>query len=257
VVYLGVKRYSYTRNARDVLGIACVVSKSQKKKLQEGVVMTTTDGKLRILELFSGSATFSRIAKEHGHEARTLDFNPNYKADYCRDIITWDWKKDLGSWRPDVIWASPDCTKFSIANGGRLKEYWSPKMEPFTDDSKKAVEMVKTTLRIIEEIKPKRFFIENPRGMLRLMPFMPKSVKCITYCSYGAKVQKPTHIWTDSTWIWIAKPKCTAKNPTCHANRHLKDGIRAMGGAKKFERAMLPPMLCEEIIKHLETELIE
>lgn len=210
---------------------------------------------LKILELFSGSATFSHIAKERGHETKTLDFNPDYKADYCTDITSWNAKAELGDYRPDVVWASPDCTNFSVAQGKHLKEKWDENYLPKTQEARKSVEMVKATLNIIKEIEPKRFFIENPRGLLRLMPFMPKSVKTITYCSYGAKAQKPTHIWTDSTWIWKARTKCTATKNTCHPTRHDKDSIRNMGGKKKFERAILPVELCREIIEHLEDEL--
>jgi len=126
---------------------------------------------LKILELFSGSATFSRIAKERGHDVRTLDFNPNYKADYCANILTWK-TEELDGWKPDVIWASPDCTNFSIAQGKSLKTKWDEKYNPKTPEAKESVEMVKRTFAIIEELQPKRYFIENPRGLLRLMPFM-------------------------------------------------------------------------------------
>lgn len=213
---------------------------------------------MRVLELFSGSATFSRIARERGHDVRTLDFNPKYGADYCADITTWDAKAALGAWRPDVIWASPDCTCFSIANGGGLKNYWDERLSPISPKSKKAVEVVKATWAVIHQLRPQRYFMENPVGMLRSMPFMPRQRKTISYCSYGLRCQKPTDIWTDSTWIWRARHRCKGAAP-CHVKSRKKgnygDGS-VMGGKSAYERAKLPEQLCLEIIEHLEHELI-
>lgn len=66
---------------------------------------------------------------------------------------------------PDVIWASPPCTTFSIASCSthRNKDY-SPK----TDNAKLGDEMVKHTMVAIEDYvneynKDLVWFIENPR----------------------------------------------------------------------------------------------
>lgn len=219
---------------------------------------------MKFLELFSGSATFSRIAKERGHEARTLDFNPDYGADYCADITTWDFKSALGGWRPDVIWASPDCRCFSVASIGRNWRRERETLIPRREETIQAMNMVRSTLAIIEALKPKRYFIENPRGMLRKMDFMPKERKTATYCQYGDTRQKPTDIWTNSSWIWVAKEAC-ARSAQCHvaAPRGSKtpgstQGIgHTTGTPPAFERTKLPPKLCEEIVKHLEDELVK
>lgn len=208
-------------------------------------------GKLKILELFSGSATFSQIAEERGHEARTLDINPEYHPTYCADILNWD-VNELGGWKPDVIWASPECRYYSLMNGRRLNEYFDSNFQPINPGSIRAVEQVKKTLGLIYLLQPKRYFIENPKAMLRLMPFMPRCRKTISYCKYGLKAQKYTDIWTDSTWSWIAKTPCR-RGDKCHVGRTHPESMRMGGGS--YERAKLPKALCVEIITHLETEL--
>ena len=68
---------------------------------------------MKILELFSGTASFSRVCKERKHQTFTIDNNPIFKPDLCIDIMELDWENEI-PFVPDVIWASPPCQKFSI-----------------------------------------------------------------------------------------------------------------------------------------------
>jgi len=44
----------------------------------------------------------------------------------------------------------------------------------------------------------KYYFVENPRGRMRHMPFVEGRKRYgITYCSYGRPSMKPTDIWTN------------------------------------------------------------
>jgi hypothetical protein len=42
---------------------------------------------MNVLELFSGTASFSKVAAAHGHDCRTLDNDPQFKPSYCMDIM--------------------------------------------------------------------------------------------------------------------------------------------------------------------------
>jgi len=42
---------------------------------------------MRILELFSGTKSFSKIAEQRGHTCYTIDSNPKSNPDLCLDII--------------------------------------------------------------------------------------------------------------------------------------------------------------------------
>ena len=45
---------------------------------------------MKILELFSGTESFSKVAKEKGHETFTIDFNPKFKPDLIIDILNFN-----------------------------------------------------------------------------------------------------------------------------------------------------------------------
>ena len=69
--------------------------------------------KMQVLELFSGYASWSNPFKRNGDKVITLDYNCKFNPTICYDILTWDYKNS--GLRPDIIFASPDCTYFSIA----------------------------------------------------------------------------------------------------------------------------------------------
>jgi len=48
---------------------------------------------MKILELFSGTESFSKVARERGHECLTVDNNPLFDADLTMDILKFDAKK--------------------------------------------------------------------------------------------------------------------------------------------------------------------
>jgi 23S rRNA G2069 N7-methylase RlmK/C1962 C5-methylase RlmI len=61
---------------------------------------------MRILELFSGTQSVSKAAKNMGCDVISLDMDFRTKPDIVADILHWDYK----SYQPgqfDLIWASP------------------------------------------------------------------------------------------------------------------------------------------------------
>ena len=69
---------------------------------------------MKVLELFAGSCSFSNVAKEYGYETFTTDYNNFDGIDYVTDILDFDY--DELPYKPDIIWASPPCTYFSVAS---------------------------------------------------------------------------------------------------------------------------------------------
>ena len=205
---------------------------------------------MRTLELFCGTKSFSKIAEELGHTTHTVDIEPEFVPDECCDIRKWEPITNV-----DVLWASPPCQGFSVAAIGKN---WNRDHTPKTDSARLAMELVQTTLDLIEEIKPKYWLIENPRGKLRRMPFMePFRRVTVSYCQYGDTRMKPTDIWTNvPEGIWKPRPMCRNGDP-CHerALRGAKTGTQGIKGAR--DRGMIPPELFKEIFRclpHLEIE---
>ena len=119
---------------------------------------------------------------------------------------------------------------------------------PKSETARLGIEIVKKTIKIIEYFNPKFYFIENPRGMLRKMPFIQNLKRhTVTYCQYGDTRQKPTDIWTNSD-DWQPRPMCKRGAP-CHtaAPRGSKMGTQALSNA--YERSKIPYELCLEILK--------
>lgn len=216
--------------------------------------------KLKVVEFFCGTKSISKAFKKAGHKTLTLDFDNYHKPDICKSILDFD-IKDLDGFKPDIIWASPPCTTFSVMSNFN---YWD---FPYPKNSKASINLafVLKTLEMIDELKPKYWFIENPRGLLRKFKFMMKLPrKTVTYCQYGAEYMKPTDIWTNATH-WIPRKMCN-NGDTCHeeARRGMKTGVqgkkgglRASSGWRKEDRvarAIIPKELCDEIVKVCENK---
>ena len=200
---------------------------------------------MKTLELFCGTKSFSKVAKDWGYETKTLDFEDQFDADFTIDIMDFDVSM-LDGYKPEIIWASPPCQKFSVAS---FSKHWFPNRVPKNENTIKAMDMVKKTVKIIEELKPKYLYIENPRAMLRKLDLIPYPHATVTYCQYGFKNMKPTDIWSNNyNWQLVAK-KCKNGMP-CHeaAPRGSKTGTQGIKSATL--RGAIPPKLIEEILEY-------
>ena len=204
---------------------------------------------MKTLELFAGSCSFSKVAKEFGHETFTTDNVQYGEIDYVKDIL------ELGCsevpYVPDMIWASPPCTAFSVASIG---SHWTGGKKayiPKTDKAMLGMEFVRKTLDIIkyyEKLNPDLlYYIENPRGVLRKLGLLDNVPirNTVTYCQYGDNRMKPTDIWTNDK-NWTPRPMCH-NGDSCHisAPRGSKTGTQGLKGA--YERSIIPPELFKEI----------
>lgn len=206
---------------------------------------------MKILELFAGSRSIGKTAESLGYEVFSSDINNFENIDYVVDILQFDINKV--PFKPDLIWASPPCTYFSVASIGK---HWNKNNTPKTKDAVLGVKIVKKTIDIINKIQPKYWFIENPRGKLRKLDFMEQLPRTtIWYCTYGDKRAKPTDIWTnnlkseDNLNGWQPRPQCHNGNKNCHhepAPRGSRTGTQGLKG--NYERSKIPQELCQEIL---------
>lgn len=203
---------------------------------------------LHTVELFCGTKSFSKVMQAHGHKTFTVDLKPKFEPNIVGDILQVV-GADLPQ-KPDIVWASPPCTHFSVAAISHNWKYEGGVLTPKNEGAIEAQRIVQKTLGIIEDIRPKWYFIENPRGMLRKMPFMQDLHRVtIAYCQYGDDRQKPTDIWTNATW-WKPRPVCKPGSP-CHvaAPRGASTGTQGMKNA--IEKGRIPPAVFEEILEQM------
>ena len=207
---------------------------------------------MKVLELFAGTRSIGKAFEKHGHEVYSIEWDKNF------DNI--DWYEDIGKitaqdiidrfGHPDVIWASPDCTSFSIAaiSHHRRKNLETGNLDPVSDYAKFCDNVDQHVLDLIRELKPKYWFIENPRGGMRKMTWMQGLPRyTVTYCQYGDTRMKPTDIWTNHPDPKF-KPPCHNGDP-CHepAPRGSKTGTQGLKGS--IDRSRIPDKLCEHIVE--------
>lgn len=203
-----------------------------------------------VLELFAGSRSIGKVAESNGHNVFSVDWQPFEGINLSIDIgkLT----SDQVPFIPDAAWASPDCTTYTISaisthrNGTEPKSEYAKKCDSVNQHF---INLFKHYLSLNPDFV---FFIENPRGMLRKMPFMQEFTRhTVWYCQYGDDRAKPTDIWTNSK-TWVPKPVCRNGNTNCHhqpAPRGAKTGTQGRKGT--YDRSKIPAELCESIINSL------
>jgi len=206
---------------------------------------------MKVLELFAGTRSIGKAFEAAGHEVYSVEWDEKHA-----DI---DWNTDIGTiaaadilerfGQPDVIWASPDCTSYSIAaiSHHRTREP-DGNLAPKSDYAKFCDQVNENVMRLLNELQPKYWFIENPRGGMRKMRFMQDIPRfTVTYCQYGDTRMKPTDLWTNHPAPNF-KPVCKNGAP-CHvaAPRGSRTGTQGLKGS--VERSKIPAELCEHIVK--------
>lgn len=213
---------------------------------------------MKVLELFAGTRSIGRAFEAHGHDVYSVEWDKSFAdIDLYADIgkLTADEiLRNFGC--PDVIWASPDCATYSVAALGHHRDGITPKTEyaRFCDEVNAHV------VDLILTMHPRYWFVENPRAMMRKMPFIDRLLRyghgtryTITYCKYGEKRMKPTDIFTnhpDPRFI----PPCK-NGDSCHerAPRGSRTGTQGINGSK--DRARIPTALCSHIVDICECQL--
>ena len=203
-----------------------------------------------VLDLFCGTKSIARAFEAAGHTVYTVDwdkrFNPTLAAD-IGGLTAKDITKLCGG-IPDVIWASPDCTTYSVAHlRSHRRKAASGELVPISEYAKRCDVINARLIELIAELKPRYWFIENPVGCMRKMWFMQGLPRyTLTYCQYGERRQKPTDIWTNHPNPGF-KPPCKRGAP-CHVAAPRGSGAGTEGLKNKVEKARIPVQLCEHIV---------
>lgn len=209
-----------------------------------------------VLDLFAGTGSATKAFEDAGHTVIKVEFDEYFEADE-RNVLDLTAEYILEKYgKPDFIWASPPCQRFSVAS---LKHYWIwdeklGKAVPRRPEVFESLNLVEFTLKLISELNPDAWLVENPRGLLRKQDLMlPLTRRTVTYCQYGDTRQKPTDLWGEVP-NWIPRPMCRP-GATCHeySPRGTRTGgTQGMGNAKI--RSMIPYELGKEIMEALTKE---
>jgi hypothetical protein len=193
---------------------------------------------MKLLELFSGTGSVGKVAKDFGFEVVSLDRDMN--ADIKTDIMDWDYKVYPPQYF-DIIWASPPCTEYSRAKTIGVRKI------------AESNRIVKKVLEIINYFDPIYFLIENPQsGLLKNQSFMKDlPYDDLDYCKYGMPYRKRTRIW-NNIYGWKPKSLCKKDCGNIEDGRHKEHAQRGPSGNNKIrhkqtELYVIPPLLLTDI----------
>ena len=149
-----------------------------------------------VLDLFAGLGGWSEPARELGLDVVRIDNDPRFDVELTADVLSLTARDVLevtGGRRPFLILASPPCEAFSVLTIGRN---WHTDNTPKTDAARLAVELVAATRRLIDDLEPAFYVIENPVAKLRVLPVLADlERRTVTYCRLGESFKKPTDLW--------------------------------------------------------------
>ena len=148
----------------------------------------------------------------------TVDVDAKTEPTHCVDVRSW--KPTYAKGYFDLIWASPPCDQYSRANTTGIR------------DLEYADSVAKACLRLIQELKPKAFVVENPLGLLRERQFMIPWNRFhvpVTYCKYGFDYMKETDLWTN---VDVSLQHCKMQ-PCRHYRNHKRHPVTAQQGPSR------------------------
>ncbi len=195
--------------------------------------------------------------EREGWTVTSLDWDSKFQPTICCNIldVTPEMILEHGG-RPDVIWASPLCTHYSIARTTAKK----PRDLVGSD------KLVQKVLDLVKHFDVP-FFMENPRtGLLRKREVVKGiPMRAVDFCQYKDNdwhgfYRKPTGIWTNTQWR-PERPLCNPRTcPSCSDGRYHDTliGGRVKEGTKrprKINLYSITPALPRELVNWLGTNL--
>lgn len=226
---------------------------------------------IKILDLFSGTQSVRKALDLHNveYEYYGIDiYSPeedNIILDLSQDDIVDKVVATLpDNWKPDFIWASPVCSKFSRLSTGKGGNFyyeftkfgikprtnWDINIQPnymgrvkgAYDEAVLHIILVENMLKILKYYDSD-YIIENPYTSLieRLLPVLVIKNK-VDYCRYGFNYKKPTAIYSNKMLDF----------KTCNHKTH-KVKIQTNDSFMSYElRASVPPQLIIDIFKRFD-----
>ena len=209
---------------------------------------------MRLLELFSGTGSFSKAAQELGWETISLDVEKKYKPTLLCRIEDFDetaYPRDAFT----HVHASTVCTEYSRALTTRPR------------DLEAGDKLAQISLRILLYFAEggASCSLENPHsGLMKERPFMEPyrdNMHVVDYCRYNEGFlgyRKRTCFWTWNLPTWQPRPLCRYDCQASVGRRHVAsaqrggrrtaDGTRDKNTYSQSQLYSIPSELCREIL---------
>lgn len=191
---------------------------------------------LRVVDLFSGMGGWSAPFLDAGDDVFRVEIDRRFPAELHADILQVT-VQDF-PWQPDLILASPPCEAFTVMNIGKN---WYHDGTPKTDQARLGLLLVEATLRLVRDLQPTYWLMENPRDKLRVLPPVAGlERRTVTYCHYGEERMKPTDLWSDR-WppSLVLEPPCRNGDP-CHVRAPRGSQTGTQSRMSYHEKSLIP-----------------
>lgn len=170
-----------------------------------------------MLDICAGLGGASQAMRARGWDVLTLDYDAAFECDVTADIRTWHYTGP----RPDLIWCSPPCDDFA--------RHWMPwQRKRLPADSRPSLELVNACKRLIAEVQPRYWVIENVRG-------------AVPYLGQPQTVVGPFHLW--GHFPNVGQPTLGGRKKESYSSK------------QKAERAKIPAALSEAMALAVERSL--
>jgi site-specific DNA-cytosine methylase len=199
---------------------------------------------MRVLELFSGTGSVSKVCDELGYEVISVDISNKFsQPTFLCSILDFDYKQyEVGHF--DIIWASPPCATFSHLQigwigRGKTREIIENNIQTI------GLPLLRKVEEIIDYLQPTYYFIENPQTG-RMKEFITRPYYDVDYCKYSNwGYKKRTRIWTNKTDFnnLLCRKDCDNMNED--RTKHRSDVSKVIGLKNRYR---VPANLIRELI---------
>ena len=206
-----------------------------------------------MLELFSGSGRIAAAFHFAGWETVTVDWDESTNANHHLNILDLSVETILEWFNgsvPGVVWASPECTTYSIATSKHrtLKDGLAPLTPKAEYDDK----VNRHLWRLIDEMVSlgSVYFVENPRGRMRHMDFTAdRPLHETSYCTYGLESQDFQGLRKKDTDIWTNHAEARFNAPCRVWNRkHEHVNLKYDRAKDTLSRSQMPSQLIQDVV---------
>lgn len=117
--------------------------------------------------MFAGTRSVGKAFEARGHDVYSVEWDKRFDhIDLYKNVLDVTANEIIKKFgHPDVIWASPDCTTYSVAAISRHRRREPDgNLAPITEYARFCDTVNEYVVHLITELAPKYWFIENPRG---------------------------------------------------------------------------------------------
>ena len=191
---------------------------------------------MKCIDLFSGLGGFSQAFLDREHDVIRYDIDKQFRDvpnTIIRDVLTLT-SKDLAD--ADIVLAGIDCTHLTYAN-----------TSPNPQGYKKAVEIAKHTLSIIQEANPMYWVIENPKAS-RLWKILGKPNYLTAWGYWGKAYYKPTGLKGILPHIdWPTRYTEPVPKESWNLERYKKNKFSYLCEVDSTKRSLIPHSFSEAL----------